>query len=146
MHQPYTGETFVGSRLGAELRSRGQSNALRVRECLRLEDAIVCATDPAMFSGPGELEAFRKLASKARMRRYGGDCYSFCLLAAGFIDLVIESGLQPYDIQPLIPIIEAASGIVTSWSGGPSYDGGQIIPRRSRAAQNCPSDARTCRA
>src|SRR5208282_3374427 len=132
MHQPYTDETFVGSRLGAELRRRGSSNSLQVRECRRLEDAIVCATDPAMFSGPGEREAFRQLASKARMRRYGGDCYSYCLLASGFIDLVIESGLQPYDIQPLIPIIEAAGGIVTSWSGGPPYDGGQIIAAGDR--------------
>jgi len=132
MHQPYTGETFVGSRLGAELRRRGSSSSLRVRECRRLEDAIVCATDPAMFSGPGEREAFRQLASKARMRRYGGDCYSYCLLAAGFIDLVIESSLQPYDIQPLIPIIEASGGIVTSWSGGLPYDGGQIIAAGDR--------------
>jgi histidinol phosphatase-like enzyme (inositol monophosphatase family) len=132
MHQPYTAETFIGSRLGAELRCRGQSSVLQVRQCPRLEDAIVCATDPAMFSRPGEREAFRRLASRARMRRYGGDCYSFCLLAAGLIDLVIESGLQPYDIQPLVPIIEAAGGIVTSWSGGPSYDGGQIIAAGDR--------------
>ena len=132
MHQPYTGETFVGSRPGAELRRVGSSKSLHVRECRRLEDAIVCATDPAMFTGPGERDAFRAVASKARMRRYGGDCYSFCLVAAGFIDLVIESGLQPYDIQPLIPIIEGAGGIVTSWSGGSPYDGGQIIAAGDR--------------
>jgi len=132
MHQPYTGETFVGSRLGARLKHRGLTNSLRVRECPRIEDAIVCATDPAMFSGFGEREAFRKVAAKARMRRYGGDCYSYCLLATGFIDLVIESNLQPYDIQPLIPIIEAAGGIVTNWSGGSPYDGGQIIAAGDR--------------
>ena len=132
MHQPYTGETFVGSRLGAELRHAGESTALKVRECPRLEDAIVCATDPAMFTGPGERDAFRAVASKARMRRYGGDCYSFCLVAAGFIDLVIESGLKPYDIQPLIPIIEAAGGVVTNWSGGLPDDGGQIIAAGDR--------------
>ena len=100
-----------------------------------------------MFSGPGEREAFREVASKARMRRYGGDCYSYCLLAAGFIDLVIESSLQPYDIQPLIPIIEAAGGIVTSWSGGSPYDGGQIIAAGDReAAQNRARDPRARRA
>ncbi|MGH7924809.1 MAG: histidinol-phosphatase [Candidatus Binatus sp.] len=132
MHQPYTGETFVGSRLGAELRRNGVASKLQVRECPRLEDAIVCATDPAMFTGPGERDAFRAVASKARMRRYGGDCYSFCLVAAGFIDLVIESGLMPYDIQPLMPIIEAAGGIVTNWSGGSPYDGGQIIAAGDR--------------
>ncbi len=132
MHQPYTGETFVGSRLGAELRRRRSSASIRVRECPRLEDAIVSATDPAMFTGPGERDAFRAVASRARMRRYGGDCYSYCMLAAGFIDLVIEAGLKPYDIQPLIPIIEAAGGIVTGWSGGPPYDGGQVIAAGDR--------------
>jgi myo-inositol-1(or 4)-monophosphatase len=132
MHQPYTGETFVGSHLGAELRRGGLSKALRVRECPRLEDAIVSATDPAMFIGPGERDAFRALASRSRMRRYGGDCYSYCMLAAGFIDLVIESGLKPYDIQPLIPIIEAAGGVVTSWSGGAPYDGGQLVAAGDR--------------
>ena len=132
MHQPYTGETFVGSRMGAELRRGGSSITLKVRECRRLETAIVSATDPAMFTGPGERDAFRAVASKARMRRYGGDCYSFCMVAAGFIDLVIESGLKPYDIQPLIPIIEAAGGILTNWSGGSPYDGGQIIAAGDR--------------
>lgn len=132
MHQPYIGETFVGSRLGAELRRGGRSTPLRVRECPRLEDAIVCATDPAMFTEPGERDAFRAVASRARMRRYGGDCYSYCLVAAGFIDLMIESRLKPYDIQPLVPIIEAAGGIVTTWSGGSPDDGGQIIAAGDR--------------
>jgi myo-inositol-1(or 4)-monophosphatase len=132
MHQPYTGETFVGSQLGAELRRGGVSTPLRVSECKRLADAIVSATDPAMFTGPGEGDAFRAVASRARMRRYGGDCYSYCLLAAGFIDLVIESGLQPYDIQALVPIIEAAGGIVTSWSGGSPDNGGQIVAAGDR--------------
>jgi histidinol phosphatase-like enzyme (inositol monophosphatase family) len=132
MHQPYTGETFVGSRLGAELRHGGRTTPLRVRKCPRLEDAIVAATDPAMFTVPGERDAFRAVASKARMRRYGGDCYSYSLVAAGFIDLVIESKLKPYDIQPLVPIIEAAGGIVTTWSGGSPDDGGQIIAAGDR--------------
>ena len=62
-----------------------------------------------------------------RLRRFGGDCYFYCLLAAGTLDLVIESGLQPYDIQALIPVIENAGGIVTSWSGGDAQEGGQVV-------------------
>jgi histidinol-phosphatase len=127
MHQPYVGETFIGSRLGAELRHGSERHALRTRRCGHLEDAVVCATDPAMFEAGPEADAFHSIARRARMRRYGGDCYSYCLLAAGLVDLVIESQLKPYDIQPLIPIIEAAGGTVTSWSGGPCYDGGQAL-------------------
>jgi myo-inositol-1(or 4)-monophosphatase len=127
MHQPYVGETFVGSRHGAELRHAGQTRRLRTRGSVRLEDAIVCATDPSMFAPGAEGDAFHEIARRARMRRYGGDCYSYCLVAAGLVDLVIEAQLKPYDIQPLIPIIEAAGGTVTSWSGGQCYEGGQVL-------------------
>ena len=55
------------------------------------------------------------------------DCYAYALLAGGHIDLVIEAGLQPYDIQAPIALIEAAGGNVTSWTGGPAHKGGQVI-------------------
>ena len=61
------------------------------------------------------------------MARYGTDCYAYCMLAAGHVDLVVESGLKPYDIVALIPIVEGAGGIVTSWDGGPAGDGGRIL-------------------
>jgi histidinol phosphatase-like enzyme (inositol monophosphatase family) len=132
MHQPYVGETFVGSRLGAELRRGSETRTLKTRRCVDIKDATVCATDPAMFSEPGEREAFRGITSKARARRYGTDCYAYSLLAAGFADLVIESRLKAYDIQPLIPIIEGAGGVVTNWSGGVADEGGQVIAAGDR--------------
>ena len=46
-----------------------------------------------------------------RLSRYGGDCYAYCMLAAGHVDLVIETELKPYDIIPLVPIIAGAGGI-----------------------------------
>lgn len=127
MHQPFTGETFSGSRLGAQWRRGSERRTLHTRKCSRIEDAVVSATDPAMFKSGAERDAFRALASRAKMRRYGGDCYSYCLVAAGFIDLVIEAGLQPYDIQAMIPIIERAGGIVTTWSGKSAANGGQCV-------------------
>ena len=62
-----------------------------------------------------------------RLPRYGTDCYAYAMVAAGNVDLVVEVGLQPYDIVALIPIIEAAGGMVTEWSGGPAEEGGGII-------------------
>jgi myo-inositol-1(or 4)-monophosphatase len=61
------------------------------------------------------------------MTRYGGDCYGYCLLAAGFVDLIVEAGLKPYDVVALVPIIEAAGGVLTTWDGGPASEGGHII-------------------
>jgi myo-inositol-1(or 4)-monophosphatase len=61
------------------------------------------------------------------MTRFGGDCYSYCLLAAGFVDAVIEAGLKTYDIVALIPIIERAGGRVTTWDGRPATKGGRVV-------------------
>jgi myo-inositol-1(or 4)-monophosphatase len=127
MHQPYVGETFAGSRLGSEIRCGTSKRTLRCRPCGRVEDAVVCTTQPDYLIGPGERQAFDEIARRARLTRYGGDCYLFALLAAGLVDMVIESGLNPYDIQPMIPIIEAAGGIVTTWSGGRADGGAQVV-------------------
>ncbi len=127
MHQPFVGETFVGSPLGAFLRRGGQDHRLRTRSCPNLREAAVCASSPEQFAPGEELATFDLIASKARLARFGGDCYNYCLLAAGLIDLVIESSLFAYDVQALIPIIEAAGGVMTAWDGQPCYQGGAVI-------------------
>ncbi len=127
MDQPFTGERFVGSRLGAFFHHRGTKRPLKTRACTRVEAAVLCCTTEEMFVAPGELEAFRGVASRVRLQRYGGDCYSYCMLAHGLIDIVIESTLKPYDIQAIVPLVEAAGGVITSWSGGCPDDGGQVL-------------------
>ncbi|HJU30762.1 MAG TPA: inositol monophosphatase family protein, partial [Hyphomicrobiaceae bacterium] len=88
---------------------------------------VLTATHPDMFAPPHETAGFAELKSRVRMTRFGGDCYGYCLLAAGFVDLVVEAGLKPYDIVALVPIIEAAGGVVTGWDGGPAAGGGRIV-------------------
>lgn len=132
MRQPYVDETFVGSALGAELRRGGTVSPLKARGARRLQDAIVCITDPALFETAEERAAIERLASRVRMVRYGGDCYTPCLLAAGHVDLVVESGLKPWDVQPLIPIVEAAGGIVTDWNANAPDGGGTALYAANR--------------
>lgn len=132
MHQPHIGETFSGSAAGAELDLRGERRALRTRQATRLGDAILYSTHPDLFAPGDEFAAFQRVAAAVRLMRYGGDCYSYCLLAAGCIDLVIESGLQAYDIQPLIPLIEAAGGVVSNRDGGDAHAGGFIVAAGNR--------------
>jgi fructose-1,6-bisphosphatase/inositol monophosphatase family enzyme len=74
-----------------------------------------------------ERAGFERVASRTKLTRYGMDCYAYALLAAGQIDLVIEAGLNAYDIQAPIAVIEAAGGVVTNWQGGPVHDGGQVL-------------------
>jgi myo-inositol-1(or 4)-monophosphatase len=70
---------------------------------------------------------FAKVENQVKLSRYGGDCYAYCMLAAGHSDLVIETELKPYDILPLIPIITGAGGIITTWENGPAHQGGRIV-------------------
>lgn len=127
MHQPYTGEFFVGSAAGTQLRRGATFTPLKARAPARLEEVVLCATDPIMFES-GELkQAFARVAARARAVRYGGDCYTPCLVAAGCADLVVEAALKPWDIQALIPIVEGAGGIISDWTGGPAADAERVV-------------------
>jgi myo-inositol-1(or 4)-monophosphatase len=106
---------------------RSGRRPLRAAGTTDLAEAVLYCTHPSMFTTPEELAAFERVAAAVRLQRYGGDCYAYCLLALGQIDLVVEAGLQPYDIIPLIPIIEAAGGVVTDRNGRPPLDGGFVV-------------------
>lgn len=119
MNQPFTGERFWAGPDGAIGRWSGFEGGLQSSQTTSLSDAVLASTCPSLFQEPGDLEMFERLAARCRMFRYGGDCYSYCLLAAGGVDLVVESGLAIYDILPLVPIIEGAGGVITDWQGAP---------------------------
>lgn len=89
-------------------------------------------TSPHLFAGAKE-SAYRSVEARVNLYRYGCDCYAYTLVAAGYADLVIESGLKAYDIGGLIRIIEAAGGFVTDWQGGRPEQGGDIIAAGSSA-------------
>lgn len=125
--QPYLQERYVGSRLKAELQSRSGALTLTTRECHSLSEATLMSTSPDIFTTTAQQSAFYSVAEATRMTRYGADCYAYCMLASGFVDVVVEAGLQPYDIQALVPIIERAGGRVTNWRGDRNLDSGQVV-------------------
>ncbi|WMD19264.1 histidinol-phosphatase [Achromobacter seleniivolatilans] len=112
---PMLEERWIGA---AASPARLNGEICRVSACTELRHAILYATSPDIFEG-AELAGFNALAEAARMRRFGGDCYSYGLLASGHVDLVVEAGLQPYDYLALMPVIEGAGGVITDWSGQP---------------------------
>jgi myo-inositol-1(or 4)-monophosphatase len=127
-HQPYVGETFVGTARGvAQWRRGGERRSLATRRCARIEDAVLAATDPTMFTTAHARASFDRVAARARLTRWGGDCYAYCLLAMGFIDVVIEASLQAHDLQALMPIVDAAGGMLTTWSGASCAEGGSVV-------------------
>ncbi|HXX52263.1 MAG TPA: histidinol-phosphatase [Xanthobacteraceae bacterium] len=126
MHQPFTREHFSGDGRGAHYRGPAGERTLSVRACASLQDAVMCTTSPLLMNA-ADRQRFQRVEQTVRLSRYGGDCYAYCVLAAGHIDLVIETELKPHDVLPLIPIIEGAGGIVTTWEGGRSHSGGRIV-------------------
>ncbi|MCU4178149.1 histidinol-phosphatase [Bosea sp. BH3] len=132
MHQPFSGERYSGDGRQARYEGPGGPRRLRTRPVTSLASATLMTTSPALFAGE-EADAFGRVESQVRLSRYGCDCYAYCMLAAGHVDLVIESGLKPYDIVALIPIIEGAGGVVTSWDGGSAAGGGRVVAAGSKA-------------
>lgn len=126
MHQPYIGEKFIGDGAKAWLKSRSGTRALATRTVAALDQAVLMTTSPSLFKGQRH-DAYSRVEHAVKLARYGADCYAYAMLAGGFIDLVIESGLQPYDIVALIPIIEGAGGVITDWQGGSAVNGGDIV-------------------
>jgi myo-inositol-1(or 4)-monophosphatase len=137
MHQPFIRERFSGDGGAAHYRGPTGERKLMVRRCARIGDAVLFTTTPLLMDEQ-DRSAFARVEAAARLSRYGGDCYAYCMLAAGHVDLVIETGLQPHDIVALIPIVTGAGGIVTTWEGGPAAGGGRIVaagdPRLHEAA------------
>jgi histidinol phosphatase-like enzyme (inositol monophosphatase family) len=126
MDQPFIGERFWNDSAAAWYRGPNGLFRCKTRPCAGLSEALLTATTPDMFEGKDEVR-FNRLAKAVRMRRFGGDCYAYCMLALGNIDIVAEAKLRPFDIVPLVPIIEKAGGVVCDWNGGSALSGGQAI-------------------
>ena len=126
MHQPFVGERFSGDGAAAHYRGPAGERALMVRDCASLADAVLYTTSPRLMK-EADRKQFGKVEEMVRLSRYGGDCYAYCMLAAGHVDLIIETELKPHDIIPLMPIIAGAGGVMTTWEGEPASAGGRII-------------------
>lgn len=130
--QPWLRERYWGLDGAARAATAAGERTIRTRQCEELSAAILSATTPEMFRTEPERRAFWQVAAAGRFVRFGCDCYAYAMLACGYIDLVVESDLQPYDIQAPLALIEAAGGIVTDWRGGPAWAGGQCIAAGDR--------------
>lgn len=124
--QPFTGERFTGAFGAADWRRGSERQQIKVRPCADLNGAIVMTTFPEVGT-QAEGAAFAAVSAQCQLTRYSLDCYAYALLAMGQIDLVIEAGLNAYDVQGPIGVVQAAGGVVTDWQGNPAHNGGQII-------------------
>lgn len=128
--QPHIGERFIGV-LGADsqrawLTHGGSDVPIVTRQGVALQEATLFTTDPFIFPD-GDGRGFEALRARARLTRYGTDCYAYALVAMGTIDIVLEAGLAAYDVASHIPLIRAAGGVVTDWDGGDCRWGGRVL-------------------
>jgi myo-inositol-1(or 4)-monophosphatase len=126
MNQPFIRERFSGDGGRAHYRGPAGERDLRIRACTALSEAVLFTTSPLLMN-TSDRASFARVEKLVRLSRYGGDCYAYCMLAAGHIDLIIETELKSYDVLPLMPIIAGAGGVITTWEGGAPHSGGRIV-------------------
>jgi len=127
MVQPFTGETFAGDGRHAWYRRGREHRTLACRQDVTLDRALAATTTPRLYRSEAEQSALARIEAATRLLRFGGDCYLYAMLAMGELDLVMDPGLQPYDIQGLIPIIEGAGGVVSCHDGSSAAMGGFVV-------------------
>ena len=124
---PALDERYIGYSNKSYKINKGKKSKLRAGKTLKLKDSILNTTSPYVFANKHDHKIFEKIVNKVKTVRLGGDCYSYCLLADGYVDIVIESGLKPWDIRALEPIIKNAGGELKTWEGKKIFNGGRIV-------------------
>jgi len=115
IRMPALGECFAGAKGGGATLN---GEPIRCRKTPGLDKAAIYLNEANLLMAE-EPERFRRLMSAGKLRRFAHDCYSFALLALGQIDAVVDFDLQPYDYLPVVPVVEAAGGVITDWAGRP---------------------------
>ena len=126
LEAPVMGERWVGAD-GRTTLFNGRP--VRTRDCRSLGDAILCSTTPETFEGRDRAR-FEALSERTALRRFGGDCYLYGMLANGYCDLVVEAKLKPHDFLAVVPIVTGAGGRISDWRGAPlsaASDGSMVL-------------------
>jgi len=137
--QPYIGERFTGAAGHARMSGPHGTRDITTRAARDLGAAILFTTFPEVGTA-ADRAGFDAVAREVQLVRYGMDCYAYALVAAGQVDLVIEAGLNSYDIQAPIALIQAAGGVVTDWEGRPVHEGGRVVAAANRGVHRAALD------
>jgi myo-inositol-1(or 4)-monophosphatase len=132
VNQPYVQEMFIGGPFGSWTERASSRRRLQVRSGAELHDAILTTVAPEIYKTEKQKRVLRELRRRVRMTRFGGDAYFFAMLASGFVDIAMDADLATYDVAALVPIIEGAGGLITTWNGSDATAGGDIIAAASQ--------------
>ena len=129
--QPFVGEIFIGGPFGSWSEHASGKRRLTVRPAPRLGEAVLTTVAPEIYRSERQLRVLEEMRRQVRMTRFGGDAYFFAMLAAGFVDIAMDAGLAIYDVAALVPIVEGAGGVITTWDGLDATGGGDIVAAAS---------------
>ena len=133
---PALDERYIGhSNISYKIIKKKKSK-LKLINAVKLRESTLNTTSPYVFANKSDQKTFEKLAKKVKTVRLGGDCYSYCLLADGHVDIILESGLKPWDIRALEPIIVNAGGTLKTWEGDSIFNGGRIVATANKKLFN----------
>lgn len=119
IHNPVLNQLCIGNNAETTVNDR----IVQVREIDRLSEAMLLTTDIALINKHEKTEGFENLLAEVNGFRTWGDCYGYLLVAAGGADIMLDPIMNPWDIIPLIPVIQGANGVITTWSGGDASQG-----------------------
>ena len=133
---PALDERYIGYNNISYKITNNRKKILKVKKNKDLSKSILSSTSIYEFKTTREKKDFNKVSKKVSGVHFGGDCYQYCLLADGYIDIIIETGLNSWDIRALIPIVSNAGGCIKTWKNIDPKDGGKIIAANNRALLN----------
>ena len=130
---PALDERYIGYEKLSYKIINNKKKILKVKKNKQLSKSTLSSTSPYLFDNKKDQASFNKLSKKVNDVHYGGNCYAYCLLADGHIDIIVESGLGPWDIRALVPIVKNAGGIIKTWNNADPKDGGRIIAANEKS-------------
>jgi myo-inositol-1(or 4)-monophosphatase len=113
--------------IGDNSETRINDHKTSIRNCDDLRKAILLTTDHLNIEKYQNIDKFNHLLKKVNLYRNWGDCYGYYLLATGYADIMIDPIMSPWDLLPLIPIINGAGGIITDYQGNDPIKGRSAV-------------------
>jgi myo-inositol-1(or 4)-monophosphatase len=122
INHPVLNQLCIGNNTETTLNGR----TVRLRGTDHLSEAMLLTTDIASI-GNHRRKGFEELLTRTRLYRTWGDCYGYLLVASGGADIMLDPMMNPWDILPLVPIIQGANGVITTWSGTDASRGDSCV-------------------
>ena len=124
---------FNSSEKAAYVVDQGKKRKIKVNKKVLFKDIKMSAG----FHGMLSLNKQKKIPKILKLMQFPcADALSYSHLAEGKVDAVLQCGNKIWDIHPLIPIIKAAGGVVSTWKNTDAVKAGNIVASANNNVQS----------